>query len=100
MPDYANKLIVEVTQDDIDNGTPGERCRCPIARAVKRLINVDPDSDAGIEVYSKWIDMNGHDAYGLPDEAIDFISRFDTDLDVAPFKFTGERIAIEEDEDA
>lgn len=29
-------MIIEVTQDDIDNGVPNDHCNCMVARAVRR----------------------------------------------------------------
>lgn len=67
-------ITIEVTQADIDSGTPGEPCMCPIALAVQRALPfLDP-----------WIDeevigdaLNGSWDIPLPPTAIAFIRAYD-----------------------
>lgn len=30
-------MIIDITQDDLDQGIPGDPCRCPIVKALRRL---------------------------------------------------------------
>ena len=75
------KLVVHVTQDDINKGVEGNSHLCPIARAVRRLgkkrVTVD---GAQIQVRSRW--------YEMPYKAEKFVDRFDMGKRVKPFTFT------------
>lgn len=79
------QLVVRVTQDDINNGVPGNPHLCPIARAVRRAgrerVSVDNDE---IVTRSKTFD--------LPTEAVRFLCRFDASRPVKPFTFSAPRL--------
>jgi len=79
--------LIEVTQDDIDNGKPGECNSCAIALALRREYKTDR-VDVGIDDYSlpylmvntnpfeiktKWKDLN----IVWESDVLDFIDCFD-----------------------
>jgi hypothetical protein len=82
-------ITIEVTQEDIDKGEPGEACRCPIARAVSRLtppgtlVVVD---GKGIEFQDLETEVGFAGAL-LPYAAEIFAVRFDRCEPVSPFSF-------------
>jgi hypothetical protein len=87
-------VTVSVLQEDIDAGTPGEGCLCPIALAVHRALPHLP----GAYVYSYGVaeafdsgldgdrDPKAAVFAGLPPAARQFIFRFDCS-DGEPFSF-------------
>ena len=81
-------MKITVTPLDIVAGARGEPCSCPIALAIRRQI---PGSDPLVtpeEVGIEWDDRRvDYPAYDLPQEARDFIGRFDAGLPVDPFEF-------------
>lgn len=84
------KLHVEVTAEDIANGKRETACYCPIALALKRLGVKDPDVFGEREECVSVPcddDEEPWDHYQLPDEAIDFVVKFDLGAEVAPFAF-------------
>ncbi len=80
-------MLITVTQAHIDNGS--RSCTdCPIALAIverlPHLACVEVDSN-GVEL----ITTNDNDILcSLPDEALQFINRFDSGAEVAPFAFS------------
>lgn len=82
------KLIIQVTQEDIDKGIPGDECNCPIALALKRDPQIDPDTvcvDEGtVEYFSQGGDkFRGFAYYDMRR----FITRFDKRESVEPEDF-------------
>lgn len=79
------KVTIEVTQADIDAGTPGLGCMCPVALAVHRALPHLPDA----YIYSYGVAEDSRTAHfaDLPRAARDFISTFDGGDDVAPLSF-------------
>lgn len=87
------KRLIHVTQEDIDKakeilkdplGVRGSRSEvCPIAQAIKRTFGND---DVTVLPGMAWIG-EGDDPFILPYRAGDFISDFDKDKPVEPFKF-------------
>jgi hypothetical protein len=73
MNPIARKTI-EVTRDDIRNGIPYNSFNCPIARAVQRQFPNHPT-----RVFVTYMTLGGLRGE-LPEEAIDFIGRFDNKL--------------------
>jgi hypothetical protein len=74
-------MRIDVTQQDIDAGVPGNCRHCPITLAAQRagLRNVEVN---GMSLFG-----NGHMAW-LPEEALDFIYLFDKHRDLTkPFFF-------------
>ena len=74
-------MKIEVTQQDISEGTPGVCMECPIALAVQRATG---DKDASVTPQIVWV---GGTFYVLPVTAREFIRKFDGRKDVAPFEF-------------
>jgi hypothetical protein len=80
---------VQVTQEDIDNGTPGKPCSCPVALAVLRAFNV---SGVYISVEPVYITfqpryLSHHEYYATPSSVASFVAMFDTGFPVEPFEF-------------
>lgn len=81
------KTIIEVTQQDIDDGLKKgwkRRCNtCPIALAASRALGTEcmASADWGITP----VGTITH--YRLPDIAMEFIDAFDAELPVKPFTF-------------
>jgi hypothetical protein len=83
-------IQIQVTAEDIREGTAQECCLCPVARAIARALgrevlwngDVSVDGD-NVTVYrpSSW------DGVDLPDQAKDFIEQFDSGKPVEPFAF-------------
>lgn len=100
MHNFPEKLVVNVTAEDIASGVPNDCSDCPIARAIQRALpeyHVDvtrskielarPTGDG--EVWSR-----GY--YELPDVARKFVLAFDTDHQASypPFSFTATLIPV------
>lgn len=90
-----DSVTIQVTQKDIDAGSPLESRCCPIARAGRRAFNghlclVDNDLRVVLEGAVHW--------YGMPDIAHQFVACFDNDGDVEPFEFvaTARRLEIDD----
>lgn len=80
------KMLVEVTQEDIDDGSPGDCHLCPIARALARMHGQSPEvSDFFVHDARVVIRDGGHII--LPEVATEFIKRFDGWQPVQPFSF-------------
>jgi hypothetical protein len=86
------KRTVTVLQDDIDNGRKGIPHQCAIARAAKRDL-ADLMGESGFVRATGRLSLHnrpggvGYLMGVLPCEAVQFISHFDDDLPVEPFKF-------------
>lgn len=76
------RMKIQVTQEDIDQGTPSEVCACPIALAAKRVFAHREIAvlDIVIQIGDRW-------EMALPDSAQKFIEEFDNGLPVTPFEF-------------
>ncbi len=79
-------MLIEVTQNDIDEGRRGECELCPVARAIKRAsgshcVYVDPTEVLLGEnvLEATWTK--------LPEEAAQFIEDYDNMQPVDPFSF-------------
>jgi hypothetical protein len=80
---------ITVTQEDIDNGTPGNSCACPVALAVLRAFNV---SEGYVDVGQLYITfrpvyLSHHEYYATSSAVANFITMFDTGAPVEPFEF-------------
>lgn len=69
-------MKIQVTQGDIDNGVPNDRCNCPVARAIQRVI------PPGLSVYVygdrvEFFAVGCEARIGLPYVAKNFIEAFD-----------------------
>lgn len=93
-----NKILeIEVTQEDILNGTKSSPTTCPIALAIKRQIkNVVYVSVGGTTVNlvtKKMLFLKSKKDYHLDRTAQDFIFSFDQDfIPVHPFTFLMEKL--------
>ena len=80
------KVLIQVTQDDIDKGEPECVSICPIALAVERAVGpcdelfVTTGSIRYRQENVVWVAQMNDDGYA-------FIKRFDTNLIVEPFEF-------------
>lgn len=77
------KLHVEVTQEDINNGERQDSENCPIACALKRLVQ-NPEVEKSIEFD---FEEQRFISRGLTLEISNFIAHFDDGNDVKPFSF-------------
>ncbi len=83
------KVRVEVTQDDIDKGKPGNPCKCMLALAISRAMGEPWEvgfsfADNEIEVDGEWVRTRRAD---LPGDALQAILSFDRHETVMPFDF-------------
>lgn len=75
-------LPVTITKQDIREGKKGDAYNCAIARALKRIFNTQSVSVSGSSATIDGV------SYRLPQEAYDFVSRFDNlKTSVQPFTF-------------
>lgn len=77
----VNGMWIKVEKADIDKGTPNHPTLCPVARALRRVLSGE------IEVDGRWVWMSKYINIELPNNALDFIGRFDDGIQVRPFKF-------------
>jgi len=82
-------LIVDVTQDDIDNGVPEDEHHCPIAMAVRRKVPTTEcvTVDVGQLLLVLQEHREQHFEADLPISAMKFVKNFDDGSSVHPFKF-------------
>ncbi len=90
----AMEQLVEVTNDDIENGIVGHICRCPVAHALARAFNLPHNN---IYVNCPTINLVFEKAcirqqVLLPYDVIENINHYDTTGVMEPFSFT---IAVE-----
>lgn len=101
----AAPIVFSVTAEDIAKGIRGSFCYCPIARAIARRLGRDADSErVQLTEHSLFLVRFAGEHLGwstkefpLPVSAIEFIHRFDSGKDVAPFTFTIEGLTSEEE---
>lgn len=78
-------MIIEVTQSDIDGGTPRDSGKCPITLAAQRVF---PNKvTTGVVFIFERTGPCGYVTYRLPKEATDFVGKFDKGLPVEPLTF-------------
>lgn len=76
-------MRIDIRQEDIRNGEARQGDKCPIAVRLSEILGVDVDvSDDDVLIYSA-----APYYAALPDEAQDFICRFDAGETVKPFCF-------------
>jgi hypothetical protein len=75
------KKRINVTANDIRRGRGGDCTSCPIAIATQRHFR------GRAVVVSTFAVSAGRCSASLPDEAVDFIQKLDSDKDVEPFFF-------------
>jgi hypothetical protein len=77
-------MKIKVTQEDIDNGQRKSCSCCPVALAMKRVLDID------VKVGDNKFVLTSSDEFTileLPKEARIFIDAFDNDELVEPFEF-------------
>lgn len=79
-----SQIKINVTQDDILNGTRANAQNCAIARAIQR--ELDRRDRSGITVTNAHIYVDGK-LYKLPKKSAQFIYRFDRHQKAKPFSF-------------
>lgn len=76
-------MIISITAQDIRRGKPAMPGICPVALAVKRAFRTSDIAISSFHIYK-----DGESAiYDLPEDAIDWILRFDEGKDCEPFNF-------------
>ena len=73
--------MVEITQDDIDNGYRNHHKRCPLSLAVKRKLN---RTDVSVHARRLYV---GTEVYDIPRAARNWLYAFDTNQPVSPITF-------------
>lgn len=73
-------MRIQVTQEDIDQGEPGEPESCAVAKAIRRQLK--PQHVQVTDV----IEINNSD-FEAPPAVIEFIERYDHGHRVQPFEF-------------
>lgn len=76
-------MIIEVTQEDIDNGRPMTMMSNPLSRAMNRVLGTE---------YGRWqVDSSSactsEQTVALPENAQRWLRKFDHCKDVKPFRF-------------
>lgn len=81
------RMLIEVTQEDIENGQPTVCRKCPIARATKRAFGKrDPVYDIAVDTEDILVILNNAEYRCKPTpEMVDFINMFDCMEEVKPF---------------
>lgn len=85
--------IIKVIQEDINKGEIRDCNKCPIARALNRILNFSAFADIkGEVIYIRptVIDQEWAPAlqyFKTPEIALDFINNFDCNITVYPFEF-------------
>lgn len=82
-------IEVEVTAEDIQEGSPGDPKSCPVARAVKRGLSAEFIEDMSVSVSATKICLCTNTTtsmYNLDLETSSFIRLFDDGKPVVPFK--------------
>lgn len=92
----ADILVVDVTQNDIDNGTRKSTGGCPIALAIQRTTG-NPGAWVGLYSVGTLKTDRGRvtHTHRTSREAYEFISDFDNDIPVTPATFTFQPITIQ-----
>ena len=74
-------MLIEVTQEDIDNGVPLQGDRCPVAHAIRRAMKTSWASVGDGEI------CFSNRTISTPLEVDEFIDSFDNGFHVEPFTF-------------
>lgn len=79
-------MKINITQQDIDEGLPGQVHKCPIAQALCRIIGMVPDAGLiEVEDTSIVIFAGAHSLiWELDDTGIEFVEDFDHGMPVQP----------------
>lgn len=71
MNPLSKPLTIEVTQEDIDQGTPGDCENCPVARPIRRIF-----PNCSVKVEGDVIEIDGS-TVGAPEKVESFVYEFD-----------------------
>lgn len=87
--EYPQKVTINVTQEDIDKATPRSCSACPIALAFMRVF---PEHEAFIYTMPPQAIISPNiphesTSYNIPEEAREFIKKYDHNIPVKPFEF-------------
>jgi hypothetical protein len=81
-------MKIEVTAEDIRVGWRSDCCRCPVALAIRRALDL---GECDVEVIPDLVVISRRAApvatYDLPNMAFEFVLRFDGHAWVEPFTF-------------
>jgi len=81
------RIVVEVTTDDIADGVPRDSFRCPLARAIVRVIG--PEVSVGVTTITRYLDEDPYVVMvPMTKRARAFRERVDNDKPVKPTTFT------------
>jgi hypothetical protein len=81
------QLTFNVTARDFKRGSRKSCCKCPVARAILRVLTARHCSGCAY-VRRTYVEINGHKAH-LPQKVVDFIGYFDAGVWAGqPFSFT------------
>jgi ribosomal protein L31 len=77
------RILIEVTQKDINSGCRRNTMRCPVAKALKRYVRVPLVGSSHIFFNTE----NTRQIMDTPRSVMRFIKKFDANKPVKPFKF-------------
>jgi hypothetical protein len=89
---FPNFFKLEITQEDIDNGTKGNSRYCPIARATRRMLSSWDDVIVYPLVDEVRIRINTYTCYVSSMTALKFLLAFDNGVPVSPCTLYARRI--------
>ena len=92
MKKKPRKVIVCVTQQDIDKGVKHNHSYCPIGRALRRRANIPICVGAYITTLHKG--TPGPIDLSMPEAATQFVHDFDTGLPVKPSRFVLKELVL------
>jgi len=88
MSDKDQQFVLEITQDDINEGERGSPTRCPVAKAMRRLMGPfhgTPEvKNRSVSVRALYL---GRVRFWLPFAVIDKIAHYDLGGEMRPFSF-------------
>lgn len=79
-------MKINVTQEDIKNGIPGDPYCCPVARACARALNNKTVSTTGLSI-NYWPTPYDFKSLHTPSTVTAFVYSFDNGEDPGPFEF-------------
>lgn len=98
---FPDTLVLEVTQDDIDNGKREQADSCPLARAARRALSLADTDYIEVGASGWYIDAAMFDvddsafvedvSYKMSEAAIGWVEAFDQYRPVEPTTFVFER---------
>jgi hypothetical protein len=81
----GDTIIIDITQEDIDNGKLRSAWHCPIAKSLKRIFGKQPSvTPLCIRIYGP--ELGDMLVYNINEELSQFMSDFDIERPVSPVK--------------